>query len=326
MERRVPQKPLLKPWYRLARAGDRLALEYGQTVVSLEGKAVSRLLPVLLPLLDGTRTAEEIAAYLGEPVAPAVRRALAVLAEHGVVTEGPPLPRDAPRPIAQTVESLAAASASERPIADAWDSLRRAEVAIVGSGSLAEELARLLRLSGVAEIRRGEWPAAEALESAELALAAPRPDELPRLEQWNRLALRAGSPWLQVLPFDGRCAVIGPLFVPGETCCHECYRLRRASNVSYPEEFWALERQPAPYPASPPLERAVAGLAALLALRWLVHRDPFLPGAFYALEQDATLALTFHHVYRVPRCPVCSGAAGLAPPSPWHQEELRDRG
>jgi len=61
-----------------------------------------------------------------------------------------------------------------------------------------------------------------------------------------------------------------------------------------------------------------AGLAALICLRWLGARDPTLPGAFYALELQGTLALTRHRVLRVPRCPACG--APPPPPSPWFRE------
>ena len=50
----VPERPLLKPWYRHASFERRTVLEYGDAAVILEGAAANRLLPELLPLLDGT--------------------------------------------------------------------------------------------------------------------------------------------------------------------------------------------------------------------------------------------------------------------------------
>ena len=67
-------------------------------------------------------------------------------------------------------------------------------------------------------------------------------------------------------------------------------------------------------------DAVVGGLAALLVSSWLVRDDHYAPGAFYALELLPTLGLTVHHVYRVPRCPACSGLADVAPPLPWHKE------
>src|ERR1043166_1660931 len=81
----VPIVQLLAPWYRLSWSDDRLLLEHGQTVVALEGGAVRTLLPTLLPLLDGTRTHDDLVARLGVAVRPALELALEVLASHGLL-------------------------------------------------------------------------------------------------------------------------------------------------------------------------------------------------------------------------------------------------
>jgi bacteriocin biosynthesis cyclodehydratase domain-containing protein len=320
MRRDLPEKPLLKPWYRLAREGDRILFHYGESLLTLEGKAAARLLPALLPLLDGTRTVDEIAAYLGEPVRPAIDKALRLFQEHLLLTSGP-LP-DAAEPYGRAAEFLAATDPVDRSVAQTLERLETANAGLVGSGPLAEEVARLLRLSGVGGLERLAWDVrADAEARLDLVLAVPSGEELPRLADWNQTALVAGVPWLQLLPFDGRFLAIGPLYVPGETACFECYSLRRASNVDYPSEFLALGRVPARHPAAPTLDRAAAGLAATVAVRWLAHRDEFLPGHWHALEYEWELRLSSHFVYRVPRCPACSGLARQAPPLPWHDGE-----
>lgn len=318
----LPHRPLLKPWYRLLHRGDRSVLEYGQSVVLFEGRAAGSLLPVLFPLLDGTRTLEDISALIGQAARPAVEKALVLLARHGVLTEGPPLDGDTPRPFASAAEFLAATSPTGASPARVRRLLRRARLGIVGACARAEAVARLLRLSGLARLEPLSWTEAEgSLASLDLALAVPAASELPRLEEWNRSALRARVPWLQLLPFDGRYAAVGPLYVPGETCCYQCFRLRRASNLDYEEEFWALEQQRPAHPAAPFVEQIVAGLGVRLALGWLVDRDPSIPGAFYAFEQAETLGLSYHTVYRVPRCQGCSGLSQAAAPLPWFEGE-----
>jgi bacteriocin biosynthesis cyclodehydratase domain-containing protein len=317
----LPERPLLKPWYRLARDRDRLLLHYGESHLIFEGKAVARLLPALLPLLDGTRTLSQIAAYLGEPVRPATEKALELFHRHGLLADGPS--PDAPRPQQRAAEFLAAIDPGRGSIGKTLETLAAASGALIGSGPLVEEIARLLQLSGVDELVRLGWDtSSESLAGLNLIVAAPSGEELPRLDEWNRIALAARVPWLQVLPFDGRFIAIGPLYVPLETACYECYRLRRASNVDYPSDFLALGEQPAHHPAAPTLDRAVAGLAATVAVRWLAHVDPLLPGIWYALEHDWDLRLTSHFVYRVPRCPACSGVTRQAAPLPWHEGAL----
>jgi bacteriocin biosynthesis cyclodehydratase domain-containing protein len=310
----IPHRPLLKPWYRTAREERRLVFEYGQSVVVLEGRAAARLLPALLPLLDGARTAEEVAAAFDEPLRPAVLRALATLAERGLLTEGPAVTETSQGAL-DTAELLAALG--EAPPADVHERLAGTRLAVLGASPAAELIVETLRASGVGSlVRPRDW-----IEACELdaAVVAPCGRELTLLAQWNERALRTATAWLQVLPFDGRAAVVGPLYVPGETCCYECYLRRRMSVVDYPDELRLLERVDAPYPPAPALETVAAGLAAFGVLRWLAAGDGFLPGFLYLLEFDDTFALSGHVVYRVPRCPVCARVAGAAaPPLPWH--------
>jgi bacteriocin biosynthesis cyclodehydratase domain-containing protein len=313
----LPTRPYLKPWYRLAEDGDRLVFEYGQSLVVLEGRAVKRLVPALLPLLDGTRRRDEIVAVLGQEVAPAVDHALRLLAERRLLTDGPPLEDTAAEAASCALFVAATAHAGIAPAAAA-KALVDSSVAVVGESPAGEELARLLRRSGVGSIERRSWDEGPA---GPLAVVAPTARELPRLESWNRAALAAGSPWLQLLPHDGRYASVGPLFVPGETCCHRCLGLRRSSNLDFPAEFWTVEQTPAARPSPPSLAAVSAGLTATLALRWLAYADPLVPGRLFALELSPTPAVTAHLVYKVPRCPDCSGLDGCAAPLPWYKEE-----
>jgi bacteriocin biosynthesis cyclodehydratase domain-containing protein len=199
--------------------------------------------------------------------------------------------------------------------------VRTARVACVGQAHAGDTVARLLLRAGVRNVALLGWTDAADAAGLDLVLAFPSPQELPQLDDWNRRMLERRTPWLQTLPFDGRMAAVGPLFVPGETCCHSCYQLRRAATSDYRSEFWTLARTPAHHPAPPALTAVAAGAAALLALRWLAWRDPLAPGKIQAIELGAGLELAVHHVYRVPRCPVCSGLSDLAPPLPWFKEE-----
>jgi bacteriocin biosynthesis cyclodehydratase domain-containing protein len=316
----VPSLPHLAPWYRVATGAGKVILEYGQRIVSLEGRAAERLLPALLPLLDGRRTVEEIVQVLGPEVRPAVEHALGALAEHGVLEAGPPLPDGLPRPVAGTVELLASLRPGSRPLAETAAMVAACSVAVAGDGVAGVEAARLLRAGGVAVERT------ETVETpVDLTICAPSGEERARLVEWNHQALDARAPWLQILPFDGRYASIGPLYLPGDTCCYECFRLRVQANLDGGVEFAGFDALPsddvcAADAVAPALEAILGGLAALLVMGWLVHGDQYAPAAFYALELLPTLGLTLHHVYRVPRCRACSGLADVAPPLPWHKE------
>ena len=310
----LPTRPLLRPWYRLARLQGRFALEYGRVAIVLEGAATERLVPALLPLLDGRRTVPEIVARLGPSAEPAILSALEQLAEHRLLTEGPDDGGETASFLASTLD-LAPADAAQR--------LRAVRLGVVGDGALATEIAAALAVEEVDPPVVVGWDGPSA--SLDLVVVAPSPAELPRLEAWNELALEQGTRWLQVLPANGRFAALGPLFVPDETCCRTCFQLRQAASLEYRTELAELEATPAPFPSPPAVTRAVGALAAFLALRWAVGGDFHLAGAFYALELGFPLSLGLHRVYRVPRCPDCSGLEGAAPPSPWFSDGVVGR-
>jgi bacteriocin biosynthesis cyclodehydratase domain-containing protein len=313
--RKLPTLPYLAPWYRIARAPGKVVLEYGQRIVCLEGGAADRLVPTLLPLLDGTRTVDEIVRVLGGQVRPAIENAIAELESHGLLIDGPPVDPTEARPVADTARFLAALRPGGSSLAEAAESIRGCSVAVAGEAPAGVEAARLLRAGGV-EVEHTDGPAV----GADLTICAPSPAELLELRRWNGRALGVAAPWLQVLPFDGRYAAVGPLYLPGDTCCYECFRLRRAANIDAAEELPLLDDVPGRYPSAPVVEAVTGAIAAELALGWLVHGDHYAPAAFYALELVPTISLTVHHVHRVPRCSACSGLADVAAPLPWHKE------
>ena len=308
----LPERPLLKPWYRHSVDEHGVVFRYGTSVLELHGAAATRLLPRLLPLLDGTRRIDDIVACLGEPIRPAIEHALAVLRERRVLTEGAPRSLTGGR--ARAAELLAATDPLDRAVGAAAARLDGSHIVLLGSAPVADTVAGLLAESGVGTVDRGDW---DDLHTGDLVLAAPDHEELPRLRTLNERALAEGTTWLQLLPFDGLIAAVGPLFVPGETACHECYLRRRAANLSSrPFKPDCVER--GGFPTAPALDAVLAGLAVTAALRWLALADGFVPGVVIAVEQVPEPAVSHHLLYRVPRCPACSPASRRATLVPWH--------
>jgi len=311
----LPLRPLLCPWYRIAHGDGQVLLEHGTDCVVLEGRAASTFLPALLPLLDGTRTRGELAEQLELTDPRPVDHALSLLADHDLLVEGPPLAADVPAPFAHAANLQASILPGVTTPATERDRLCEASIAVLGTGAVAGETARLLLASGVGELVRPDWTMREPARH-DLVVAAPSRPELTRLPAWNERALTEGTEWLQVLPWDGTVAVVGPAFVPGETCCWECYRRRRRSHLEYGDELAELEGVAPRSPLPPGLVALVAGAAATLVLRRLV-RDPLVAGAAAVLELGGSLRIGVHRVLRVPRCPACSETARQALPSPW---------
>ncbi|HET9243501.1 MAG TPA: TOMM precursor leader peptide-binding protein [Gaiella sp.] len=295
--------------------GDRYLVEQAGTVVTFEGRAVGSLLHRLMPLLDGTRTVEDLENELGPSVAPAIEQALGLLESHRLLVDGPTATEtdDAlavTADFAVTVNRRGNRAAAGRAVA-------AAHVAVLGSGASAAEVARQLGQLGVGRVEPHPIDGVPSTDA--FVLAAPCAAEVSALSPINGRALEQGSPWLQLLPFDGRVVVVGPLFVPGTTACRRCYTLRRGACSGYEEDFDLVEEAPMRVRAPLPLVAMGASLAALVTLRWLTTADPALPGRFYSVDVGSILGLSHGHVLRVPRCPEC-GPPPQAVPAPWFVE------
>ena len=298
------RRPRLKPWYRVAVGDASVQLRFAGSVLELTGAAAVGLVPRLLPLLDGTRTLDDLTAELGEPMRPAIANALQLLDRQGLLDE--PLPTAVDGEVARTLEWLAAADAYGRGATDAWRRLAGQRVAVVGASGVADRLAELL--AGTCTAVRSDWDET----GPNLVVVAPAAAEMTRLDEWNETALERGIEWLPVLPFDGQLAAVGPLVVPHESACFECYRRRRSAAISpLPDEAVGW------FPTASPLDAILAGYAALVALRRLAFADGGAVGVLLAVEQTPELTCSRHVVHRVPRCPACSPAERRAVPSPW---------
>jgi bacteriocin biosynthesis cyclodehydratase domain-containing protein len=309
----VPSHPALAPWCRVVADGGRILFEHGGSVVTLEGRATEALLPSLIPLLDGTRTTREVCTAVGEPVAPAVEKALTLLAAHQLLVDGEPAPQgDAT--LAAAASFAAAATRATTPDA-ARQSLEASRAVVIGSGEGAAEAVRQLGRSGVGIVAPGDLRS----PAVDLVVAVPDRGESGLLDDLNRRCLEREQAWLQILPFDGRFLVVGPLFLPGASACRTCYRLRRGACSGYEDDFPLLAEVPVAASAPHSLGAVAAGLAAVLAIRWLTVRDPTVPGSFYTVEAATIVQLSAHRTLRVPRCPDC-GPPEHAMPSPWFAE------
>src|SRR5918992_3006754 len=155
-----------------------------------------RLIPLLLPHLDGTLTESEIAdALAGRANVLDVRFGLSLLAERGCLVEGD---------VAPLAADLAAFRDGAGLDAEIFSShVREAAVEIVALGALSPDpLAALLSSSGVRIAAEG---------GLLVVLAEDYLD--PRLAEFDRRSRTDGRPWLLVKPV-GAVPWIGPLFRP----------------------------------------------------------------------------------------------------------------
>lgn len=248
----------------------------------------------LAPWLTGEFSSTEIAARLAAWHAPAeVHYALLELAERGYLGE-PHGPKRAPR-------------VGRRPM--------------VGEGSPrtqhgASQSTRATRVVG--RVDAAAW--AKPLERAgfivrkvgHIALVLTDDYLRPDIEEINRRALRAHQAWLLAKP-GGAVPWIGPLFVPGETCCWRCLEQRLRGNQPVRSYWWSDARRSTATRAGGRHPR-VWSPAATHFFRTALVRG--VAGGSHASLANTVLTYQSgeskwqrHTVARRPQCPACGDAS-----------------
>jgi bacteriocin biosynthesis cyclodehydratase domain-containing protein len=286
-------------------------MEDGGRVVEFEGRSVPRFLPRLLPLLDGRRTAAKVVDEFPPEFEPVVRLLLTELVQNDVVLRVPEWVPDNEKALG----SFAVLAASSPRSTGAEEGRRRPEVVVVGDTSLAQRITAEIEAASLVEVRRGTAADISVTsENTSLVVLVESPDAPDFSSKWNLIALEQALPWIQVIPFDGIRWLVGPIFVPYETCCHKCFELRRALNLAYEPTHGTRLRGPMIAPAA---EAVVAGTVAAFALRWGCGIDFALAGVAHTISMGRGLEVERHFVLRVPRCPACSGVGTRVPLNPW---------
>lgn len=293
-------------------------------VVQLRGvnppvRVAGRLAQKLLPLLDGRQSVEALTVQLGAWPANEVQLALQMLAQRGLLVNGP---SGGTGP--KQEQAAFYSTAAQVPGDAVLEVLQRSQIYLFGWGSLPDALAESLRSTGCGGVKVEKWaaesfPQPEVLEKriegcagAQLVvLAIPR--RAPALLQAaNAGALRKGLRLLPVV-IHGTEATLGPAVLPGESACYECYTARMLSNHGYPAEETAYEEHLDANPGAPalvaqwaPFTSAVASEAAMEVIRLVTgFTAPVTRGSVGFMN-----ALTGSHrharVWKLPRCPACS--------------------
>jgi len=323
-EQPVEYKPYLKPWYQISYGSDSIIIKYAQHTIEFHGRAIHRFIPLLLPALDGTRTISEISISIGEGTLSAVNNVLQKLASHGLLLDGLPVSSDVAPSIAEAALFHFANSghiAGSRPTPEEIVSrLSQEKVGFIGHSGTVDIIARLLLSSGVGFTNQIAWDDASSISDYTVIVVAPLSEEVLKINAWNQLSMNFSTPWLAVTPFDGRYACVGPLVCPGETACWYCFQRRRQANADNPQVTQAIDATIAYWPCNAALNVTQAGIAATLLLRWLIHKDQYIPASLTSIEYDIQLRANVSYVHRLPRCPVCSILSTRPAPYPWLPE------
>jgi bacteriocin biosynthesis cyclodehydratase domain-containing protein len=309
----LPARPRLKLHLRaIAVAPDRTLLLGEGRQFLLNGDTYARV----IPLLDGTRAAEEVLEQLRAEVPTSdVYYAMVALQANGHIEETDDrLPSEAAAYWSALGFDAATAAARLRdswvqPVA-AGEADCVALVEVLGEAGLNVRPALLCR------------DAARRLEGAACpwALMVVITDDYlrPELAMLNDAALSRRTPWL-LLKADGIVPWVGPIFVPTETGCWACLAQRVEANREVEAYVQGISEGARPWPSPINLaasRRAAMSIAASEVARWLVagargQGSPLL-GRLRSLDMSR-MTLDEHVLSARPQCASCGEGGVLAP-------------
>jgi SagB-type dehydrogenase family enzyme len=227
----LPERPRFVDDVAVVRDEAGVVFDGTDTLWGLRGDAARTLVPVLIPLLDGTRDVQELERAVPHG-ALRVRDVLCALAKGGLLEDGPrPTQDEHTHPALSFLRRFATEPGRNRG-RDAYDTLRASEVLILGAAGPSEALlSRVLLASGVGrvlplDLDRMAGSAAARGGASRLAISLGRGDAAQRrrevaLDEWCR---NQDLPWLRLVyrAAAGR-AEIGPLFRRGPSPCYRCF-------------------------------------------------------------------------------------------------------
>ncbi|PTL81181.1 TOMM precursor leader peptide-binding protein [Vitiosangium sp. GDMCC 1.1324] len=262
----------------------------------LTGRAYANV----IPLLDGTRTVDELLGSLAHRLPAAeIFYVLARLEDMGFIRTAPPA---TPPAVAAFWETLGVdADVGARR-------LRGARVAIHSLDPSAPQEILMSALSGL-DIH-AEQTAGEVAIAPERGLSVLLVDDYlnPKLEAYNRSFLASQAPFV-LAKLHGPSAWLGPVFRPGHTGCWQCLAARLRQNRVIETYLERLHQRPIPRPyphaTVPPAAAAAAHLLSTEIVKWIaLDGNCSLDGSLISLD-FTTLATERHALVRRPQCIAC---------------------
>lgn len=300
----------LRPGVRLAPAGEgRWQARWDfDRVTFLEGAACIAVLPWLVPRLAHTASRSEL---LADPECPCgaaeLERVLETLLDQGFVEQ---------EPEGGALPAGAAVGLRGADLDRVRERFGRVAITIAAEPVFGRQIRDALEAMGVESPRIQVTPDIDTLLRDEITFPVVSQTALSRiqLETVNTRSIARCRPWLLVGVWDSR-VLVGPLFVPGETACHACYRARLDGHRAHLEAHRALEAwecdssAPPVSPAAPPI---LSGLAACWtaqeAFAFLSGAQPVHTAGRVLVYYPEDVRISIEAVLRVPWCAACGTA------------------
>ncbi|MBD2760689.1 TOMM precursor leader peptide-binding protein [Yimella sp. cx-573] len=181
-----------------------------------------------------------------------------------------------------------------------------ADVALVGEGVIAQELARCLA-DALPDAGITTVGAVSDLEAdPDVLIAASDTPDIGFFFDVNEYALTTAVRW-HAAYVDGPECVVGPLYRPGYTGCFHDFDVMDESGRSLRvDHVYAKMQKAQPHSAPVPLFMAqlVSGYLTMSVLQDLCGEGSFLEGSFLRIDADR-LEVIKQQLTRLARCPAC---------------------
>lgn len=149
----------------------------------------------------------------------------------------------------------------------------------------------------------------ELFERSDVVIAALEWFSPQALHAANQAALAIRKPWMS-LYIDGSEAILGPIYVPGETLCYNEFEIQHEASMSMRDDYllykegliesaYATDRI-----VLPPYLSMAEGWAMSALLPFLISGRSFAIGRCMRIDFER-ISVDYEDVLKLPRCPAC---------------------
>jgi bacteriocin biosynthesis cyclodehydratase domain-containing protein len=292
----------INPAVEIIRLGDGQIQFYGASP-SLTVRDEEGHLSALISWCDGSRSETDVLTLLSTRIADADKLLGFLIARRCLVAGDRAASRD-------VLVDLMMMSRPEDPPANRPPALADRRIEVVGSGVLFDSVLELLSDLEPTVSARSVDGATQG--HVDLSIVLSDACSHTAFRNSNRLALSSGVPAL-FASVDRAVGRVGPLVVPRQTACFECFHYRLRANSLFRTEYDArvsgTEHAQTGGAVSRIVARSVGNVVTTAALGWLMN-DPRMGRPNRFIELDVlTLRVTTHAVLKLPRCPACGHGA-----------------
>lgn len=255
----LPQFPFLSPDYlKIWASSDRLIICGAQHDVALRGRSVSKLLPTLLPLLNGRNTIEDICRQIPNMSEQAIRDTLSLLYMRGLLGDSiqtaDELPQDERKAFASQAIFYERYVDITRKLKNGYDAihrLRKSTITLITESNLGIEVILELISLGVGSIQiagsftpeeqqyleqKAHFTAITFVSQEIVETTVDQPDlmiyvtddaDLHQLQILNRIARDLTIPFISALLHPSQIEV-GHIYYPESSPCYKCAQVQHA--------------------------------------------------------------------------------------------------